>query len=391
VVHATEVYVPLKLNQSPFSIGLSIKLPQFSSEQVQDLAVRYGLNWRDGSETQQLMSMVGGHPYLVSVALYHLCRKEMTLEKLLQVAPTPAGIYSDHLRDRLAMLQDQPQLASALQQVITADESVRLEAIAAYKLESMGLVELDGNQAKLSCQLYRLYFREQLPEENGIEAVQEQSETEKPDFQNSYNIDALTQLTNQRYFNQYLETLLQQSAREISPLSLFLCDIDYFRFYNKAHGQLAGDACLHLIACAICECVRDRAAVVARYGGEEFGVVLPQTDAKVAVEIAENIRESVKALAIAHDQTGVDGFPAPILTVSLGVVSTIPSPQITPMMLIASAEEALSQSKRQGRDCVVLYQRTVETKKRILIAGNSLSYSSPYVSSSITNLVPFPK
>jgi hypothetical protein len=60
------------------------------------------------------------------------------------------------------MLRDEPQLASALQQVVTADESVRLEAIAAYKLESMGLIQLDGNQAKLSCQLYRLYFREQL-------------------------------------------------------------------------------------------------------------------------------------------------------------------------------------------------------------------------------------
>ena len=59
------------------------------------------------------------------------------------------------------MLRDEPQLASALQQVVTADESVRLEEIAAYKLESMGLIQLDGNQAKLSCQLYRLYFREQ--------------------------------------------------------------------------------------------------------------------------------------------------------------------------------------------------------------------------------------
>ena len=62
------------------------------------------------------------------------------------------------------MLRDEPQLASALQQVVTADESVRLEEIAAYKLESMGLIQLDGNQAKLSCQLYRLYFREQLGE-----------------------------------------------------------------------------------------------------------------------------------------------------------------------------------------------------------------------------------
>ncbi|MBD2541272.1 AAA-like domain-containing protein, partial [Coleofasciculus sp. FACHB-SPT36] len=74
------------------------------------------------------------------------------------------GIYSDHLRSHLAMLQDEPQLASALQQVVTADESVQLEAIAAYKLESMGLIQMDGNRASPSCQLYRLYFRSQLGE-----------------------------------------------------------------------------------------------------------------------------------------------------------------------------------------------------------------------------------
>ncbi|MBD1889112.1 AAA-like domain-containing protein [Coleofasciculus sp. FACHB-SPT9] len=175
VVHSTEIYIPLKLNQSPFNVGISIGLPQFSSKQVQDLAQRYGLDWSDKIETQNgtacgndytslLMAMVGGHPYLVSVALYHLRRGAMTLDELLQVAPTPAGIYSDHLRSHLVMLQDEPQLASALQQVVTADESVQLEAIAAYKLESMGLIQMDGNRASPSCQLYRLYFRSQLGE-----------------------------------------------------------------------------------------------------------------------------------------------------------------------------------------------------------------------------------
>ena len=60
------------------------------------------------------------------------------------------------------MLQDDPQLASALQQVVSANQSVQLEAIAAYKLESMGLIQLDGHQASPSCQLYRLYFCQHL-------------------------------------------------------------------------------------------------------------------------------------------------------------------------------------------------------------------------------------
>ena len=162
VVHSTEVYIPLRLNQSPFNIGLSIQLPLFSLEQVQELAERYGLDWSDDSKTQQLMGMVGGHPYLVSIAFYYLRWGNLTLEEILQAAPTPAGIYSHHLRSHLAMLQDEPKLAAALHQVVSADDSVQLEAIATYKLESMGLIELQGNRAKLSCQLYRLYFRQQL-------------------------------------------------------------------------------------------------------------------------------------------------------------------------------------------------------------------------------------
>ncbi len=115
----------------------------------------------DESETEQLMAMVGGHPYLVSLAFYYLRQGKLTLKELLQAAPTPAGIYSSHLRNLLVMLQDEPQLVSAWQQVVSAAQSVKLEAIAAYKLESMGLVKLDGNQAKPTCQLYRLYFSEQ--------------------------------------------------------------------------------------------------------------------------------------------------------------------------------------------------------------------------------------
>ena len=166
VVHATEAYIPLDINQSPFNVGLPIRLPEFSLNQVQDLAVRHGLTWAKGEIGMQnlasLLAMVGGHPYLVRVALYHLVLQEATLEQLLQEAPTISGVYSNHLRHHLVNLQEHPELAVALKRVATVAGSVQLEAIAAYKLESMGLVKLEGNQATLSCELYRLYFREQL-------------------------------------------------------------------------------------------------------------------------------------------------------------------------------------------------------------------------------------
>ena len=173
VAHATEVYIPLKLNQSPFNVGLSMTLPQFSLKQVQELAQRYGLNWAGAEEGGQclapLVAMVGGHPYLVSVALYHLCRGEVKLDELLQAAPTSAGIYKHHLRNYLAMLLEEAELAQALFEVMMGEGSVQLDAIAAYKLESMGLVKLDGNRAIPSCELYRLYFRQQLVfEQNNV-------------------------------------------------------------------------------------------------------------------------------------------------------------------------------------------------------------------------------
>ncbi|MEH2125732.1 AAA-like domain-containing protein [Nostoc sp.] len=177
VVHTTEIYIPLKLNQSPFNVGITITLPPFTLKQIQNLALRYGLDWAGNSEGEKrlapLQSMVGGHPYLVSLAFYHLYQGEMTLEVLLKTASAPMGIYGQHLRELLTLLQEEPALMSAMEQVITTDEKVELDAIAAYKLESMGLVQLNGNQASAMCELYRIYFSQQLGKQNSANASRE--------------------------------------------------------------------------------------------------------------------------------------------------------------------------------------------------------------------------
>jgi CRISPR/Cas system CMR-associated protein Cmr5 small subunit len=166
VAYATDIYIPLKIHQSPFNVGLAIKLPNFNFQQVQELAARYQLDWaiedRKAKYIIYLLAMVGGHPYLINLAFYHLSQGNMTLQKLLAEAPTPTGIYSRHLQRYLAMLYDNPQLKSAMRYVVSADDSVEIDNITASKLESMGLIQLAGNQAQPSCQLYRLYFREYL-------------------------------------------------------------------------------------------------------------------------------------------------------------------------------------------------------------------------------------
>jgi AAA-like domain len=158
VIHSTEIYVPLHLNQSPFNVGLPIQLEDFNLAEVQQLAQRYGLNWKDDAQGKQLMSVVGGHPALVSLALYHLSRREITMSQLLETAPTAMGIYAHHLQRHWATLEKQPELAQALDTVFNATEPVTLDHILAYKLSSMGVIKQLGDKAIAGCELYRRYF-----------------------------------------------------------------------------------------------------------------------------------------------------------------------------------------------------------------------------------------
>jgi AAA-like domain len=157
IAHSTEVYISLNIHQSPFNVGLPLRLPQFNPEQVKALAQLHGLSWTV-EDTQALTAMVGGHPYLNRLALYHLARQEVTLAQLLQDAPTHAGIYSDYLRRCSGNLKQQPELAAAMKQIVTDQGSIQLESVIVYQLDSMGLVHLNGNQVKPSCELYRQYF-----------------------------------------------------------------------------------------------------------------------------------------------------------------------------------------------------------------------------------------
>lgn len=161
IVHSTEVYISTDNNQFPFNVGLLIDLPEFKVEQVKDLTHRYQLNWSD-VQLEQLWTMMGGHPYLVHLAMYHIAHKHITLKQLLQTATTEAGLYSDYLRRHLWNLEQHPELAVALCEVVNTNSSVKLQLALAFKLYSMGLVEMEGNNVKPRCNLYRQYFRDRL-------------------------------------------------------------------------------------------------------------------------------------------------------------------------------------------------------------------------------------
>ncbi|MBD2199453.1 MULTISPECIES: AAA-like domain-containing protein [Calothrix] len=161
IVHSKEVYIPLNINQSPFNVGLPIELPELNQAQVQDLILRHQLDWNT-QEIEQLMLLVGGHPYLVRVALYQIARSRLTLAKLQQVASMEEGPYCDHLRRHLLNLQEDEDLLNAIIKVVTSNTAVDVGTTEAFKLRSMGLVKFQGNKVIPLCDLYRQYFGDRL-------------------------------------------------------------------------------------------------------------------------------------------------------------------------------------------------------------------------------------
>ncbi len=157
MAHSTEVYIPLDINQSPFNAGVPVELLEFDPKQVKDLARLHQLNWNK-PQVEKLMSIVGGHPYLVRLAMYKVSSQQVNLEQLLKAAPTQAGIYSKHLMQHLKTLRQASQLAEALKQVVNSSTPVELDPMDIYDLHSMGLIQRQENHVKPRCKLYRDYF-----------------------------------------------------------------------------------------------------------------------------------------------------------------------------------------------------------------------------------------
>ncbi|BAY25218.1 hypothetical protein NIES2100_50240 [Calothrix sp. NIES-2100] len=154
--------VDSSLHQSPLSnAGLIIELKDFTKPQIRDLVQRHRLNWTE-KEIESLMAMVGGHPYLLRLGLHRIARQELTLQELLEKAPTDEGLYGNHLRKHLSKLRQNPELHTAMRNVVNANNSVMIGADIADQLRSMGLVKFTDNCVLPVSDMYRLYFRKHL-------------------------------------------------------------------------------------------------------------------------------------------------------------------------------------------------------------------------------------
>lgn len=187
--------------------------------------------------------------------------------------------------------------------------------------------------------------------ERELLAVTQQLEIANRKLTELTRTDGLTGVANRRHFDETIEVecrRLRRATHTLSAptwLSLLMIDVDHFKAFNDAYGHPRGDVCLQMVATAIRHALLRPADVVARYGGEEFVVILPDTPADGAFNVAERIRAAVQHLGIVHARN----TSASVVTVSVGAASS-PTPESAD--LLASADAALYEAKRGGRNRV---------------------------------------
>lgn len=161
-------------------------------------------------------------------------------------------------------------------------------------------------------------------------------------------IDALTQIANRRCFDETLNNEIGRLCRNHAPLSLIICDIDYFKNYNDHYGHPGGDHCLQQVAKCIESCFSRAGDLVARYGGEEFAVILPNVDSNTSLLLAEKMRKSIELLNIDHQASPDIAH----ITISVGVSTVLTDKNTTATSLIEHADDALYIAKNTGRNNV---------------------------------------
>lgn len=164
------------------------------------------------------------------------------------------------------------------------------------------------------------------------------------------SLDGLTGLANRRGFDRELDRAWRRADERHEPLALMMIDIDHFKLFNDRYGHVRGDACLRAVGEALSLVTLEDAVIVARYGGEEFALLLPGLDIERSIALAEEARRAIEHLLMTHADAACG-----IVTISIGVESTVPEPDQSPAGLVEAADRALYDAKRRGRNTVVAH------------------------------------
>ena len=170
--------------------------------------------------------------------------------------------------------------------------------------------------------------------------------------------DALTGVSNRRFFDQVISDEWMRASRTAQSLAILMIDVDHFKAYNDHYGHPAGDECLRQVAGILQANARRASDLVARYGGEEFVIVAADMDLQAAKDLAETLRNAVEALAMPHEFSSV----ASVLTISIGVSVATPDANMQPESLLRMADAAMYYAKDGGRNRVAAWGSSTPEK-----------------------------
>ncbi|GFO66627.1 diguanylate cyclase response regulator [Geomonas limicola] len=179
-----------------------------------------------------------------------------------------------------------------------------------------------------------------------LETLSEELAGKNRQLQMLARMDGLTGLANRRFLDETLDSEVRRAQRCGTPLSLIMCDIDFFKRFNDRYGHQAGDDALRRIGALLQRVFQRGSDFPCRYGGEEFAVILPETGSEQATHLAEHLRRSMVEEGLPHAYSDV----AACVTLSVGVVSANASEERKAHWFLAQADAALYRSKDEGRN-----------------------------------------
>ena len=189
--------------------------------------------------------------------------------------------------------------------------------------------------------------------------LDEQLQQKKQQLQKLAVYDPRTQIYNRRYLDQQLALEWRRLQRIPSPLSIIICDVDYFEAYKDTYGRQVGDQCLNNVAQIISQAIRRPADFVSFYGEEKFAVILPHTPLQGAQKVVKAIQKMINRLELPHVKSSISSF----VTLSFGIASTIPNTIESPSLMMEAAEQALYIAKSRGRNCFAIYNKEISQLK----------------------------
>ncbi len=299
-----------------------------------------------------------------------LAQRDTILQNILESSPDSIGIFNENMVYQacnepfvhaLGIAEVSDLIGKRLQDVVPNEMYARISASDSQVLhEGKSLRYIDKTRSSTGSYVWydvvKSPFRDPASGTNGVLIMardvserylaEQKLEEANQELARLSFIDGLTQVGNRRKFDEQLQIVWNLHVREKTPLTIMLCDIDFFKGFNDHYGHLQGDEALIKVAAAFESVLTRSSDCVARYGGEEFGFILPNTTAEGAAKIAQRLHNKILSLAIPHQASSVSEQ----LTVSIGVISSTPQNEELPETMVAMADSALYQAKAEGRN-----------------------------------------